>query len=135
MQTTPMRRSAIRGVAAGFAICMAQGVPPPAAAQDAPDRDWYYCQLTERPYGRTVYVSDIFTPPAGASEAEVESAFEDHVRRRYVHEPVAARLCLGPKRSREEARQDRRDWVARLRRDGVTVVWTDWRFRRMARSR
>lgn len=100
-----------------------------AAAQERPDRDWYWCQLAERPYGRTVWVSDVFTPPAGASEAEVESAFEDHVQRRHVREPVAGGLCLGPKTSREEAREDRRDTIASLRRDGVTVVRTDWRFR------
>lgn len=129
MQTTPMRRSAIRGVAAGFAICMAQGVPPPAAAQDTPDRDWYWCQLAEQPYGRTVWVSDIFTPPAGASEAEVEAAFEDHVRRRHVGAPVTRGLCLGPKASREEAREDRRDTLASLRRDRVEVIQTNWRFR------
>lgn len=50
-----------------------------AAVQELPARDWYYCQLAERPYGRTVYVSDVFTPPIRASEAAVGSAFEDHV--------------------------------------------------------
>lgn len=104
-------------------------LPPAAAAQEPPDRDWYWCQLADRPYGRTVYVSDVFTPPAGASEVEVETAFEDHVQRRYVGEPVAGGLCLGPKASREDAVWDRRDTITRLRRDGVAVVRTDWRFR------
>ena len=103
---------------------------PPIAAQEAPDRDWYWCQLAERPYGRTVYVSDVFSPPAGASETEVETAFEGHVQRRYVREPVAGGLCLGPKASREEAREDRQETITSLRRDGVAVVLTDWRFRR-----
>ena len=101
-----------------------------AAAQESPDRDWYWCQLAERPYGRTVYVSDVFSPPAGASETEVETAFEEHVQRRYVREPVAGGLCLGPKASREEAREDRQETITSLRRDGVAVVLTDWRFRR-----
>lgn len=103
--------------------------PGHAAGQSA-DRDWYWCQLAERPYGRTVYVSDVFSPPAGASETEVESAFEEHVQRRYVGEPTAGGLCLGPKTSRQEAREDRRDTITSLRRDGVAVVRTDWRFRR-----
>ena len=98
------------------------------AAQDAPDRDWYWCQLAERPYGRTVYVSDVFSAPARASETEVETAFEDHVQRRYIREPAAGGLCLGPKTSREEAREDRRDTIDSLRRDGAAVVRTNWRF-------
>ena len=102
---------------------------PPIAAQEAPDRDWYWCQLAERPYGRTVYVSDVFTPPAGAGEVEVETAFEEHVQRRYVREPVAGGLCLGPKTSREDAVRNRRDTIDSLRRDGLTLVRTDWRFR------
>lgn len=101
----------------------------PQTAQDRPEHDWYFCQLAERPYGRTVYVSDVFTPPVGAGKVEVETAFEDHVQRRYVGEPVAGGLCLGPKASREEAREDRRDAIDSLRRDGVAVVRTDWRFR------
>lgn len=107
----------------------AAGLAASAAAQEPPDRDWYWCQLAERPYGRTVYVSDVFTPPAGASEIEVETAFEEHVQRRYVGEPTAGGLCLGPKTSREDAREDRRDTITSLRRDGVAVVRTDWRFR------
>lgn len=126
---TPKRGSPARILAAGFALWAAPGVPSPAVAQVAPDRDWYWCQLAERPYGRTVYVSDVFTPPAGAGEVEVETAFEDHVQRRYVGEPVAGGLCLGPQTSREEAREDRRDAMDSLRRDGVAVVRTDWRFR------
>ena len=59
----------------------------------------------------------------------MESAFEDHVQRRYVREPVAGGLCLGPKSSREEARDDRRETIISLRRDGVSVVRTNWRFR------
>jgi hypothetical protein len=91
------------------------------------DRDWYWCQLAERPYGRTVYVSEVFTPSPGTSEAEVEAAFEDHVRRRYVRQAVAGGLCLGPKASRAEAREDRRGWMGRLDRDGVRIVSTRWR--------
>lgn len=113
---------------AAFAAFAAIGVPLVAYAQES-DRDWYYCQLAERPYGRTVYVSDVFTPPAGPSEADVEAAFEDHVRRRYVREPVARALCLGPKVSREAARRDRQDSLASLRRDGVEIVRTGWQFR------
>jgi hypothetical protein len=52
------------------------------------------------------------------------------VQRRYVREPVAGGLCLGPKTSREEAREDRQDTIRSLRRDGVAVVRTDWRPRR-----
>jgi len=111
-----------------FAAAILSVAAGDAAGQTA-DRDWYWCQLAERPYGRTVYVSDVFTPPAGASEVEVETAFEDHVQRRYVGEPVAGGLCLGPKASREDAVWDRRDTIASLRRDGVAVVRTDWRFR------
>lgn len=118
------------GAAAGLlSVAASVLLAASAATQEPPDRDWYYCQLAERPYGRTVYVSDVFTTPAGASEAEVESAFEDHVQRRYVREPVAGGLCLGPKTSRGEAREDRRDTITSLRRDGVTVVRTNWRFR------
>jgi hypothetical protein len=102
---------------------------PLIAAQEQPVRDWYYCQLAERPYGRTVYVSEVFSLPDGASEVEVETAFEAHVQRRYVGEPVAGGLCLGPKESREEARDRRHDTIQGLSRDGVTVVRTDWRFR------
>ena len=118
-----------KGAAAGFVAALALGLAGPGLAQEAPDRDWYWCQLAERPYGRTVYVSDVFTPPAGASEAEVRLAFEDHVERRYVGEPVAGALCLGPKASRDDALWDRRHTIASLRRDGVAVVHTDWRFR------
>lgn len=118
-----------KGAAAGVVAALALGLAGPGLAQAGPDRDWYWCQLAERPYGRTVYVSDVFTPPAGASEAEVRSAFEDHVERRYVGEPVAGGLCLGPKASREDALWDRRNTITSLHRDGVTVVRTDWRFR------
>jgi len=116
----------------GFVVCSAASavLAASAAAQERPDRDWYWCQLAERPYGRTVYVSDVFTPPDGASEVAVETAFEAHVQRRYVGERVAGGLCLGPKASREDARRDRQDAIAGLRRDGVAVVRTDWRPRR-----
>lgn len=100
-----------------------------ALAQERADRDWYWCQLAERPYGRTVYVSDVFTPPAGSDEADVEAAFEDHVLRRYVRAPVAGALCLGPKVSREAARRARQDALGSLRRDGVAIVRTNWQFR------
>lgn len=99
------------------------------AASQSGDRDWYFCHLAERPYGRTVYMSGVFTPPAGVSETEVETAFEEHVQRHYVREPVAGGLCLGPKSSREEALNDRRDAVLSLRRSGATVVQTAWTFR------
>jgi hypothetical protein len=110
-------------------LLTAAGPPPTPSMAQMPvgDLDWYWCQLAERPYGRTVYVSEIFTPPPGAGEAEVEAAFEDHVERRYVRAPVAGGLCLGPKASRAEAREDRRDWMGRLDRDGVRVVSTRWR--------
>lgn len=100
----------------------------PVIAQEAPERDWYYCQLADRPYGRTVYLSDVFAPPLDASESEVETAFEIDVERRFVGDPVAGGLCLGPKTSREEAREDQWDAVQSLRRNGVRVVWTNWRF-------
>ena len=115
----------------GFVLVAAASaaLADPVAAEEPPTRDWYYCQLAERPYGRTVYLSDVFTPPAGVSEADVEEAFEDHVRRHYVRAPVAGVLCLGPKVSPDAARRDRQDALASLRRDGVEVVRTDWRFR------
>jgi hypothetical protein len=100
---------------------------PPTDQTPGGDRDWYWRQLVERPYGRTAYVSEVFTPPPGAGEADVEAAFEDHVRRRHVRRPVAGGLCLGPKASREEAQEDRRDWMGRLDRDGIRVVSTRWR--------
>jgi hypothetical protein len=100
-----------------------------AAAWEGAALDWYYCQLAERPYGRTVYVSEVFTPSPGVSEADVQAAFEDHVQRRYVGAPVAGALCLGPKASREEARRSRQNSLASLRRDGVAIVWTSWQFR------
>jgi hypothetical protein len=105
------------------------GLAVSVAAEELPTRDWYYCQLAERPYGRTVYLSDVFTRPAGVSEADVEAAFEDHVRRRYVRAPVAGALCLGPKVSSNAARRDRQDALASLRRDGVEIVRTDWQLR------
>lgn len=100
-----------------------------AAAGLSTDRDWYWCQLAEWPYGRTVYVSDVFSPPGGASETGVETAFEEHVERRYVREPVAGGLCLGPDVSREAARRGRQDALDSLRRDGVEIVRTGWQFR------
>jgi hypothetical protein len=125
----PGRRAAGCALALLAAVWAAPGAAAPWPAQEGPDRDWYWCQLAERPYGRTVYVSDVFTPQAGSSEVEVETAFEAHVQRRYVGEPVAGGLCLGPKASREDTRRDRQDAIASLRRGGVTVVRTDWRFR------
>lgn len=114
---------------ATIAAVLSLAAMPALAQSRGDDRDWYWCQLAERPYGRTVYVSDVFSPPAGASETEVETAFEEHVERRYVGEPAAGGLCLGPKASREEAREDRRDTIISLRRGGVAVVRTDWQFR------
>jgi hypothetical protein len=123
------RGSAAPVLAAGLALGVALAFPSPAAVHEALDRDWYYCQLAERPYGRTVYLSDVFSLPAGASEPEVETAFEVHVQRRYVDEPVAGGLCLGPKTSRNEAIESRQDSIISLRRDGVLVVRTYWAFR------
>jgi len=117
-----IRGPASNGGAAGGGQARSQG----GGGSGDGDRRWYYCLLATQPYGRTVYISSVFSAeyPAWGMDGD----FGEHVSNLRDGEPVGVGNCQGPHQTSEEASRGRRDDIDDYRRRSVSVVETPWRF-------
>lgn len=91
------------------------------------ERTYGYCQVSEPHYGRYYVFSSVFTVRAGTYHVGVQNSYLSHVQA-FFGRPVSSTICGVNYDSWQEAEDARNEHMARLRSQGVELVFTNWSY-------